>query len=800
MPKARPSPNRATRASTDAGSARDASEAINVLIARLAADGRTPLHRTICATLARALDALVRDGTCEPVDVMLVAAAGANAADISTLGEASMDPDVCGTLRAYARFVQMIEVEEPLLLAQPPPTHASSEVSAAALHRRRRRAESEGAPTASKALLDFSASLGDDGSGRADALRAVLGRVGRALRQMDVATSRKSLVDSSGTGIDAARRRRPRLRRWSARRNPARARRRRRAGITMAVAAKDGSRCSRIAEPPRRVCQGRRRRRSARRRSSASSAALGRLVGGPRARSPAAHEGGAPPLALARFSAELRLAPDRAARSAASTSCVRSAVAARPRCSSPSAPRSDHERAELFALKVPDYDGAAARSLSEQEFLEFFRAEASALLGLPPDPNLARFVTFDLGARPKPILVMELIEGPTLERFVSASDGGSRKQTAERALSILDGVLAGLEVMHRHTIGHLDVKPSNVILREGKTPTLVDFGLAGRHLRPGCATGYGAPEVWGREGFVGEPSPSRPTSTRSARSPSRCSPAPRSSTPTPRSRSSASTSRTTVTPKRSIASFAVPPHRGADRALAPPRSAQPVDRPAAAPHCERHPAREEPSVAARPRVKRPDRRARPCPKMLRVASAARWRRSRIGGTALCSCICNFAPDRRRGPLPGDSPPIKTIAASVRSARTDTFGRRHPGHRHLRCRHRASSPSGAVNSHAAAWTTIAVSGRIAGRWDSRKPRAGRDVGLGDARTLVEACPDWPPVRAGRMPPSSESMRPVNSTHAITPMVNLVPGVLPRRSPASSICRGGADVGDGATTCR
>ena len=30
------------------------------------------------------------------------------------------------------------------------------------------------------------------------------------------------------------------------------------------------------------------------------------------------------------------------------------------------------------------------------------------------------------------------------------------------------------------------------------TPVLVDFGLAGRHIRPGCATGpYGAPEIWG---------------------------------------------------------------------------------------------------------------------------------------------------------------------------------------------------------------------------------------------------------------------------------------------------------------
>jgi serine/threonine protein kinase len=66
------------------------------------------------------------------------------------------------------------------------------------------------------------------------------------------------------------------------------------------------------------------------------------------------------------------------------------------------------------------------------------------------------------------------------------------------ALHVLDGVLAGLEAMHGVGIAHLDVKPSNVILRAATSdPVLVDLGLAGRKVRPGCATlCFGAPEIW----------------------------------------------------------------------------------------------------------------------------------------------------------------------------------------------------------------------------------------------------------------------------------------------------------------
>jgi serine/threonine protein kinase len=52
--------------------------------------------------------------------------------------------------------------------------------------------------------------------------------------------------------------------------------------------------------------------------------------------------------------------------------------------------------------------------------------------------------------------------------------------------------------MHSAGVGHLDVKPANVILRDERTAVLVDFGLSGRNIRPGCGTlEYCAPEVLG---------------------------------------------------------------------------------------------------------------------------------------------------------------------------------------------------------------------------------------------------------------------------------------------------------------
>ncbi len=153
----------------------------------------------------------------------------------------------------------------------------------------------------------------------------------------------------------------------------------------------------------------------------------------------------------------------------------------------------DAASAERLALKVPAYDALAAESVSESEYLSVFKREAGALLAVPEHPNLAAFVTFDARSRPKPALVMELVDGEDCQALVRR-----RALDVPSALRALDGVCAGLAAMHGVGVGHLDLKPSNVVVRPDGVAKLVDFGLSGRQIRVGCATpGYASPEVWG---------------------------------------------------------------------------------------------------------------------------------------------------------------------------------------------------------------------------------------------------------------------------------------------------------------
>lgn len=74
---------------------------------------------------------------------------------------------------------------------------------------------------------------------------------------------------------------------------------------------------------------------------------------------------------------------------------------------------------------------------------------------------------------PRPHLVMEYIEGPTLADIISA-DG---PMSAGDVIRIGMQVAAALHYLHGRRLVHLDLKPANLILRDGRA-IIIDLGFA----------------------------------------------------------------------------------------------------------------------------------------------------------------------------------------------------------------------------------------------------------------------------------------------------------------------------------
>jgi hypothetical protein len=464
------------------------SRTLAILLGRVSKGEKSPIHRIACAALARACDAAVREGCGEPADLlMLLAGTLENPRSYRAIAEASTNPDVRDVISAYADFLSA-----PIGEGSEPPESVGFELPLTAQ-------SVDDSLSVAQRVMRLSRGLGAGGAYRGEALRRIVLRLGRSLELVAQARGHTALVDSSGAGADvlgdleAALDDLTRLARGAARRligeDPSAAavgneapgvsaliERSVRAAVLPNAQGLGMAIRELVANVPKPI-------------ADAVSRVLARLETLPLA---VASDAFAIPLERRRAQLPDWLLPHRTigafyvVRSLGSGGASSVFLARRVE-------QRSNAKAEGFALKVPDYDPTTARSLSEQEFLQLFREEAGALLSLPEHENLARFVTFDAGARPKPILVMELIRGTSLDRLIR-----SRALTTERALGYLDGILAGIEAMHGVGVGHLDVKPSNVILRDGGVPVLVDFGLSGRHLRPGCGTiDYSAPEVLG---------------------------------------------------------------------------------------------------------------------------------------------------------------------------------------------------------------------------------------------------------------------------------------------------------------
>ncbi len=131
--------------------------------------------------------------------------------------------------------------------------------------------------------------------------------------------------------------------------------------------------------------------------------------------------------------------------------------------------------------------------LARADFHDKFVHEARSMARVN-HPNVAQVHTFGMheGA---PYLVMELVEGKTLETWIEESGG---MPDIDRALQVLEGICAGASAIHAKDTVHRDLKPSNVILDDARRPHIVDLGLAVLGSAPLASDG----EIIGTPGYM----------------------------------------------------------------------------------------------------------------------------------------------------------------------------------------------------------------------------------------------------------------------------------------------------------
>jgi len=125
---------------------------------------------------------------------------------------------------------------------------------------------------------------------------------------------------------------------------------------------------------------------------------------------------------------------------------------------------------------------------------ERLAAERQILAGLQ-HPGIARL--YDGGTTPagQPYLVMEYIAGLPLDRYLAQHRPG-----LDARIGLFLRICRAVAHAHAQLVVHCDLKPGNILVREGGHPSLLDFGIARASAAGGddglryCTPAYAAPE------------------------------------------------------------------------------------------------------------------------------------------------------------------------------------------------------------------------------------------------------------------------------------------------------------------
>ena len=131
------------------------------------------------------------------------------------------------------------------------------------------------------------------------------------------------------------------------------------------------------------------------------------------------------------------------------------------------------------------------RLTEDEAFCNRFRAEAQAVAALR-HPNIVQVFDFDV-TDGQPYIVMELIEGPSLDEYQRALHSAGHTLPPETTVRLVVSLASALDYAHERGIVHRDIKPANVLLRRAwaagpldlnaplpldAEPVLGDFGVA----------------------------------------------------------------------------------------------------------------------------------------------------------------------------------------------------------------------------------------------------------------------------------------------------------------------------------
>jgi serine/threonine protein kinase len=146
-----------------------------------------------------------------------------------------------------------------------------------------------------------------------------------------------------------------------------------------------------------------------------------------------------------------------------------------------------------------------ARQETFNQGRKLFFNEANALANLK-HPNIVDVLNF-FQMHGTAYMVMRYESGTNLQQYIKTHSGGLSEVFMR---TVFPQLLDGLKAIHARGVLHLDIKPSNIHLRRGGRPLLLDFGavhtmnLTRRHQQRQVVTaGFSPVEQYRSGGYVG---------------------------------------------------------------------------------------------------------------------------------------------------------------------------------------------------------------------------------------------------------------------------------------------------------